>query len=329
VDHIEVDVQATVRDGKPYDPLFLGVDGIPVWPTEPDWPQIVEADAIKACKNPDLESWWTDWKGAGKKTLQLGRDFDLVVLGIPIGAHKYICKELIAGDKTGGWQRMHDHLETVRTQGLQLWLNEKPVDSGWTHARGVMCGYVELFDTWSDMTDLIQRERWPASANVQQIAYLCNVIPEDPNQAPFTDPGYPEAQLQQVKANARAFMDKYASAIWPNLRDPQNPAKFNDEALVNGFQDPAVSNFDAQFFKINIDPSELYNLTLPGTAQYRLRPGKSGFQNLFLAGDWTFNDLNMGCIEATVMSAMMASKAICGHPDHIYVSFGAQIPIED
>ena len=52
------------------------------------------------------------------------------------------------------------------------------------------------------------------------------------------------------------------------------------------------------------------------------------FDGLFLAGDWTLTDLNLGCIEATVISGMMASKAICGKPDHIYSAFGAQTPIE-
>ena len=83
-------------------------------------------------------------------------DFDLVLLGISLGAHKYICKELI--DASSKWQDSVDNVGVVRTQGLQLWMNRTMAQSGWQHPRGIMSGYVEPFDTWSDMSDLIQRE---------------------------------------------------------------------------------------------------------------------------------------------------------------------------
>jgi hypothetical protein len=42
-------------------------------------------------------SWWTDWKPVCTKTLKRADgDFDVVVLGISIGALPYICGELIA-----------------------------------------------------------------------------------------------------------------------------------------------------------------------------------------------------------------------------------------
>jgi len=36
----------------------------------------------------DLESYYDGWPGVGEGTLALGDDFDVVVLGIPVGAHK-------------------------------------------------------------------------------------------------------------------------------------------------------------------------------------------------------------------------------------------------
>ncbi len=325
VDHIDIDVQATVKGGGEYLPLFTGIDGIPSWPTEPDWAQVVEAEAIQKCQNPSLESWWTDWKGVGKKTLRLGTDFDLVVYGISLGAHKYLCQELIAAND--GWRDMVEHCETVRTQGLQLWMNKNLQDSGWPNARGIGCSWVEPFDTWSDMSHLIPRETWPESSNVQQIAYFCNVIPDDKTPG-FEDPLYPAAELQRVLDYSRIFLDKDCGAIWPNLRNAQDPKLFDDEALVNCKLDPKVPNFATQFFRVNIDPTELYCLSLPKTTLCRLPPGKSGFPNLFLAGDWTLTELNLGCIEATVISGMMASNAICGKPEFIYGAFGSQIPIK-
>jgi uncharacterized protein with NAD-binding domain and iron-sulfur cluster len=321
IDSVDIEIQATTK-GE-YDPLFLGVDGIPVWPTEPLWEQVVEGEKIQQCVNPDLESWWTDWHGTAS-SLQRGTDFDLVLLGISLGAHKYICKELI--DASSKWKDSVENVGVVRTQGLQLWMNRALADSGWAHPRGIMSGYVEPFDTWSDMSDLIQRERWSAAQNVQQVAYFCNAYPDD-EAAPFTDPTYPAKEREKVTQLARQFLDGPALKIFAAAEDPANPGKFNDEFLVNCFEDPTLQNFVTQFFRCNIDPTELYVLSLPGSAQKRLRSQDSDFDNLHLAGDWTFTDLNIGCIEAAVISAKMASRAICGKPNHIYGAFGGITPI--
>ena len=189
IDGVEIEVQATPKDDEYY-PLFTGADGIPVWPTEPFWDMLKEGEEIKKCKNPDLESWWTDWQGQST-ILTRGQDFDLVVLGISLGAHKYICKELI--DTSDAWANMVANVQLVRTQGLQLWLNKSLQDVGWKTGRGILCGYTEPFDTWSDMAQTLVHENWRASFDVQQIAYFCNVIPDD-ELARFTDTNYPEEQ---------------------------------------------------------------------------------------------------------------------------------------
>ena len=50
----------------------------------------------------------------------------------------------------------------------------------------------------------------------------------------------------------------------------------------------------------------------PGTDRVRLRADESGFDNLFLAGDWTDNGLNAGCIEAATLSGLQAANAVLG-----------------
>ena len=47
-----------------------------------------------------------------------------------------------------------------------------------------------------------------------------------------------------------------------------------------------------QFVRANVDPSDRYVLCAPGSDRFRLRADESGFDNLFLAGDWTDNGLN-------------------------------------
>jgi hypothetical protein len=69
---------------------------------------------------------------------------------------------------------------------------------------------------------------------------------------------------------------------------------------------------DSQFWTANVDPSDRYVQALPGTNRYRLRSDESGYDNLFLAGDWTDSGLNAGCIEAAVLSGLQAANAVLG-----------------
>ena len=75
-----------------------------------------------------------------------------------------------------------------------------------------------------------------------------------------------------------------------------------------------AARLDSQFWRANIDPSDRYVQSLPGTDRLRLRADRSGYANLFLAGDWTDNGLNAGCIEAAVLSGLQAANAVLGRP---------------
>jgi len=53
--------------------------------------------------------------------------------------------------------------------------------------------------------------------------------------------------------------------------------------------------------------------SLPGTLQYRMESGKSGYANLFLAGDWTrVPEINAGCVEVAAMAGLAAASAASG-----------------
>jgi hypothetical protein len=64
------------------------------------------------------------------------------------------------------------------------------------------------------------------------------------------------------------------------------------------------------YTRANTDPSDLYVQSLPGTNQFRLAPGSSGFTNLVIAGDWTDCGLNAGCLEAATLSGRLAATAV-------------------
>ncbi|HSL28579.1 MAG TPA: FAD-dependent oxidoreductase, partial [Anaerolineales bacterium] len=75
--------------------------------------------------------------------------------------------------------------------------------------------------------------------------------------------------------------------------------------------------FDAQFWRANFVPSERYVQSVAGSTKYRLRADRSGYANLYLAGDWLLNGFNVGHVESATASGMQASRAICGVPRDI------------
>jgi hypothetical protein len=76
---------------------------------------------------------------------------------------------------------------------------------------------------------------------------------------------------------------------------------------------PGWRRFQAQYWRANISPAERYVLAVPGSSKTRLRNGISGFENVYVCGDWTYTGL-AGSIEGAVMSGLFASRAICGSP---------------
>jgi uncharacterized protein with NAD-binding domain and iron-sulfur cluster len=79
---------------------------------------------------------------------------------------------------------------------------------------------------------------------------------------------------------------------------------------VNG--ERGASALETQHVSVNIDPSDRYVQSVPGSDKYRLRSDESGYDNLVLAGDWTDCGINAGCIEAAVMSGLQAANALLG-----------------
>jgi len=73
---------------------------------------------------------------------------------------------------------------------------------------------------------------------------------------------------------------------------------------------------NTQHVSVNIDPSDRYVQSVPGSDKYRLRSDESGYDNLVLAGDWTDSGMNAGCIEAAVMSGLQAANALLGRGRH-------------
>jgi uncharacterized protein with NAD-binding domain and iron-sulfur cluster len=225
-----------------------------------------------------------------------------------VGAHPYLCAELIDADAR--WRAMVDEVGTIYTQACQLWLSADAEALGCEGPPTITGGYLEPFDTCADMSHLIERETWRAG-EVGAIAYLCNAMPTPATLPSRDDRDLPARAAAQVQANALTFLRDAAGPLWPGgIR--RYPTEFRWELLIDRQERLGPARFDAQFWRANVDPSERYVLSLPGSSQHRLAPGDNGFANLVLAGDWTRCGLNSGCVEAAVTSGLLAAAAVGG-----------------
>ena len=121
-----------------------------------------------------------------------------------------------------------DNVGLVRTQGLQLWMNKTLAEAGWTASPGILSGYVEPFDTWSDMSDLIAGNDGPHPQNANRSPTSATYFPTI-SLRPSTIPPIPAKERQQVKDYARQFLDGPLLPIFPTAADPANPGHFNDD----------------------------------------------------------------------------------------------------
>jgi uncharacterized protein with NAD-binding domain and iron-sulfur cluster len=123
------------------------------------------------------------------------------------------------------------------------------------------------------------------------------------------DRSFPVEKQEEAKANALAFLEEAMAPLWPGGVH-RYPTAFRWNLLVDDQGRSGAERFDSQYWRANTNPSDRYVQSLPGTARYRLRADESGFQNLILAGDWTQCGLNSGCVEAAVMSGLLAAAAV-------------------
>ena len=332
IERVEIERQADMADGD-YQPLF-DVKGLPCWPSEPFWDQLVDGAALKAL-GTNFESHWASYPAGYQRpveTLMLGEDFDKVVLGLSIGAFKDFgngeespCAELIA--VSPDFAAMTGNIGIVPTHAEQLWLTKDLADLGWTDASPAMVGAVEPLDVWAAMDGSIPHEDWPGANPPKSLHYLCGPLNTDAFSRPGSDTSVPAIALALVGAKTQAWLENYTATIWPKAVPPGRNGI--DWSLLYGGSASGPARLSDQFLRANIDPTECCPGTWSGTTQYRRWPGDSGFINLILAGDWTRTGTNTACVESATMSGKAASRAICGSPaviPHLTFMQGADAP---
>jgi uncharacterized protein with NAD-binding domain and iron-sulfur cluster len=309
VETLEFDVQARTRS-DPYSPL-IDVRGLPCWPAQPDYSQIVDGERLAAeAWNP--ESFW-DRRRVARKTLRVGRDFDFVVLAVGQGALPHVAADLLARDRR--WRRMAESVKTVETGAFQLWLTKSVAALGRPGAKGItLTGFVKPFDTWADMTHLLPGEDWPEGRTPRSLAYFCGSLPSGPELPDRDDTGYPAVRREWARREAVGFLERHAGHLWPRAVRPDGGFRW-ELLAAPGTQRPAgPARFATQYWTANVNPSDRYTLSLPGTAKDRISPLDNTYDNLTVAGDWTACGFIVGCVEAAVMSGRLAAHALSGAP---------------
>ena len=310
---LEFDVQAKVRDGAEYSPLTM-VNGRPCWPSTPDFDQLEQGDLMRA-EGRDFESHW-DRRRVGARRLEVTRDFDFVVLGVSVAEVANVCRDII--DQDPRWRRMVEEVKTTETQAFQVWLGEDLEQLGWTASPRIGTAHVEAFDTWCDMAHTVPEEGW--THRPRTVVYFCSALSEAAAPGERDDPAYPERRREQVRGAAINFLRRQARALWPKAYDAQG--EFRWEILVQPEASETeayaprqgVDRFDSQYWRANVNPTDRYVLSRPGSLKHRISPLDITYDNLTIAGDWTDCGFNEGCVEAAVMSGRLAAHALSGAP---------------
>jgi uncharacterized protein with NAD-binding domain and iron-sulfur cluster len=312
VAELEFDVQALVREDREYQPLVV-VHGLPCWPSKPHHAQLIDGERFE-CEGWDFESHW-DSRKVRTKILRVGEDFDLVVLAVGIGTIPHVCKDIVARDAR--WRAMVDHVKTVATQAFQLWMSTDMKELGWTGPPIVLSGFTEPFETWSDMRHLIPRERWPHPPRA--LAYFCNSLPDPGVAVGRSERDYPARRREEVHRNIVRFLNDEIGHLWREATG--EPGEFRWDVLVDPHAPLGATSVNhgaarlaTQFWTANVNPSDRYSLSLPGSSPYRISPLDRTYDNLTIAGDWTDCGLNAGCVEAAMMSGRLAAHAIAQSP---------------
>jgi uncharacterized protein with NAD-binding domain and iron-sulfur cluster len=281
VDAVELIREATVAAGaEQYDPIERIGDWW-CWPAAPYQDQLGDSE-------PRAER------------LTRGADFDEVVLAIPVGALNDICGELAQANPR--FRQMLDGAETVRTKAFQVWLSkpisELGVPSDEDSLDPPATAYKEPFDTYCDMSHLLQAEGHDVPGGPQGVAYFCSVLPD----------AAPELEAEgSVRAVAQRYLEQDAIAIWPGAF---KNGTFDWSVVFDPLNRTGSLRLDAQYFRANVAGTDRYVTTPAGSVDSRLDPDGSGFENLVLAGDWTHSGIDGGCVEGAVISGERAAAGI-------------------
>jgi hypothetical protein len=158
------------------------------------------------------------------------------------------------------------------------------------------------FETWADMTHTLATEKaWRAAKGMvesphdaaRSVAYFCGVVPD-------ADASPAAAAQRKAEGDVDRWLARGMQPFWP--------AAFGEGRTAGDLR------VGTPHVQANAQGSDRYTLSLPDTIEHRVSPLDRSVMNMTIAGDWTASGLDAGCVEAAVMSGMLAAFAICNDP---------------
>jgi uncharacterized protein with NAD-binding domain and iron-sulfur cluster len=223
--------------------------------------------------------------------------FDAVVFALGIDDLKKVCanpataREFVR-NMPRNWRKMQEDVTTVATQSAQVWLDADLEKLGWKRGSGIFTALDMPFNTWADMTHTLATERaWRELAGkepkttTRSVAYFCGVVPD---RGKYT--GQEEEKVPSADENLDKLLRERIDKLWPEFKG-------------------TVAAGDRHATDNNVG-SDRFTLSRPGTIGSRISPLARDVLNMTIAGDWTACGLDVGCVEAAVMSGMLAAHAL-------------------
>jgi len=278
----------------------------PCWPEQPLWDQI-DPDQAKyyqeqqKLNGTSIESPWLKLPDSVEEvTLEQGTDFEQVISGITLRALVPVTKGLY--EKNTKWKNMLDNVQTVTTMAYQLWFKKtaqetgfNPGDPKYDEVEALVGGYARPWGTQADLSHLLPAEDW-GTPDPKYLIYSCCPMPMPEVPVPLTEHDYPKKQTDKVEKEGWEWLEQRAGGLWPNCAPADNPDGLAKDQL------------DSEYWRAGTSFTEHYVLSVANSNQYRLLSDDLGVKNFFIAGDWTRNVINAGCVEAGTISGLFCAR---------------------
>lgn len=295
VETILFDRQVKVAGGGTYQPVKHH-GSFPFWPAEPDWSQIEDGNRLRDSA-VDFESHWCAEPPVRTIEFKRGRDFDIAVLAVSLGAMKDFGRPdgmvRSLANANPRFRSMVEGIDLVPSQAAQVWMKPSARQLGQTGPAHAAVSGPEPLDIYADMSQLVRHEGWAPQDRPGALFYLCSVLMTTAFERPPSEAGVPQEAHMQVRDLYDDWIDQHGKKVWRNL---------------------APDSTAGLYVRANVNPTDCCPGSGAGTTAVRLAANESGFSNLIIAGCWTRTGLNTTCVEAAVMSGMQASRAISGYP---------------
>ncbi len=200
----------------------------------------------------------------------------MVILATSLGMVPHIGAEILAD--SARWRQMVSNVPTVATQAAQLWFRHADADLGAPHGSPTISGFASPFQTYASMGHLLEHEEWPEDGRPRGVAYLCGPLADDVARQPG-------AAAAAVRRHTAEFLEQRGGDIWPRAVDATG--SFRWDILADDGRGGGQARLDAQYWTANVDPSDRYVQSPPGSAIH---------------------------IEAAVLSGLQAANAVRGRP---------------